>query len=242
MKTKNVVIPAVCAVAGVAAGFVGGFFFAKAKYKKVYEEKYEKDIYQLKKKEAKATASEEPHDTTEDEAKKIAEGFPSELWTEQFKKDQEKRKEYKNLVRKEQYILDDDDNDVDKSEVFDNDKFEKKNYSRCKQEFEDKLDTFSEYSGISKAALMQGSVRIISDDDYYASTHDAEPTELQWDSVSCVLNDIDGNILEPEITFGEDWNDILRRIESRGGEDTWVYDERLEEYYCVSLKNARDIS
>ena len=88
---------------------------------------------------------------------------------------------------------------------------------------------------------MQGSVRIISDDEYYESTHDAEPTEVQWDPTSGVLRDVDGNILEPEITFGGDWDEILRRVESRGNEDTWVYDERLEEYYCVSLLNPRDI-
>ena len=236
MKTKNVVIPAVCAVAGVAAGFIGGFFFAKAKYKKVYEEKYEKDIFESKKKEAK-TAIDDGHTPSEEETEKIVKGFPTELWTESFKKDQEKKKEYKNILRTEEY----NDEVVNDSEVFDNAKFEAKNYARCKEEFDDKLKTFSEYSGISEEALMQGSVRIVTDDEYYETTHECEPTELQWDPMSSILRSIDGDILEPEITFGEDWEEIVHRIEAREENETWVYDERLEEYYCVSLDNPRNV-
>lgn len=229
-------IPAVCAVAGVAAGFVGGFIFAKAKYKKLYEEKYEKEKFESKKKEAKA-AIDDGHMTSEEEAEKIAKGFPTELWTESFKKEHEKKKEYKNILRTEEY----NDEIVDDSEVFDNAKFEAKNYSRCKEEFDDKLKTFSEYSGISEEALMQGSVRIISDDEYYETTHECEPTELQWDPMSSILRSIDGDILEPEITFGKDWEEIIERIEAREENETWVYDERLEEYYCVSLDNPRNV-
>lgn len=232
-------IPAVCAVAGVTAGFVGGFIFAKAKYKKLYEEKYEKEKFEDKKKEAKA-AIDDGHTPSEEEAKKIAEGFPTELWTESFKKDQEKKKEYKNILRTEEYI-DDDGKGVDKSEVFDDEKFSKENKSRCQEEFDDKLKTFSEYSGISEDALMQGSVRVISDDEYYEMTHECEPTELQWDASCSTLRSIDGDILEPEITFGEDWDEIIRRIEERPETETWVYDERLEEYYCVEVANPRSL-
>lgn len=231
-------IPAVCAVAGVAAGFVGGFIFAKAKYKKLYEEKYEKDIFNLKKEKAKEEAY-DGHETTEEEAKNIAKNFPTGLWTEQFKQKQEKVKQYRNILREEQYI--DDDRVVDKSEVFDNAKFEAENHSRCQEEFDDKLKTFSEYSGISEEALMQGSVRVISDEEYYESEHESEPTEVQWDPSSSILRNVDGDILEPEITFGDDWDEILRRVEARPETETWVYDERIEEYYCVSVTNLRSL-
>ena len=209
---NNVIIPAICAVAGVTVGFVGGFIFAKAKDKKLYEDKYEKDIFEMKKKEAKA-AIDDGHTPSEEEAKNIAKDFPTELWTESFKKDQQKRKDYKNLVRKEQYILDDDDNEVDKSEVFDNDKFESDNLARCKEEFEDRVRLYSEYSGISVEALLEGEVRIISEDEYYETTHESEATELQWDKKAKILRNADGDICEPEVTFGDDWVKIIELIE-----------------------------
>lgn len=235
MNSKNILIPALCAVAGVTVGFVGGFIFAKAKYKKAYEKKYEDDIYALKKKDVKDQIKDDGHKTTEEEAKKIAESFPSELWTEQFKKSQEKKKEYKNICRENGYIYDTDGNKIDKSEVFDNAKFEKENYKRCKEEFDERVKRFSEFSGISLEALLQGTVSIVDGDDYYENAHDAEPTELEWDPKSSTLRDIDGDILEPEITFGDDWDSILRRIEDRPDAETWVYDERIEEYYLCKL-------
>lgn len=236
---NKVIVPAGCAAVGVIAGFIGGFIFAKAKYKKLYEEKYEKDIYNSKKEQAKAEID-DGHTPSDEEAKKIAEGFPTELWTEQFKKEREKKKEYKNILRTQEYV-DDEGNEVDKSEVFDSEKFERENHSRCEEDFKDKLRLYSEYSGISEDALMQGEVRVISDDEYYEKTHEAEPTELQWDPTASILRSIDGDILEPEITFGDDWDEILRRIEARPETETWVYDERLEEYYCVSMENPRDL-
>lgn len=236
MNSQNALVPAICAVAGITVGFIGGFIFAKAKYKKLYEDKYEKDIYDFKKKEAKNSV--EPHKTTEEEAKKIAEEFPTELWTESFKKDQEKRKDYKNLVRDNGYLPDEEGNEIDKSEIFDSKKFDKANRSKCQQEFDDKLTMFSEYSGISKEALLQGEVRIIPEEEYYESTHDSNPSELQWSLRDNVLRDIDGNILEPEITLGDDWDIIIRRIEERPDAETWVYDERLEEYYCISVAKS----
>lgn len=235
--TNKVLIPAVCAVAGVAAGFVGGFIFAKAKYKKFYENKYDNDIYAMKKKEAKADA--ELHATTEEEAKKINESFPSELWTEQFKKDQEKRKDYKNLVRKEGYIPDDD--KEENPEVFNAAKFDRENYSKCEEEFKERVKLFSEYSGISEEALMQGEVRIISEEEYYEGTHESEPTELEWDMRAHLLTGVDGDIYEPQVTFGDDWEKIIELIEelrTRNPEsDVWIYDERIEEFYCVTSTN-----
>ena len=35
--------------------------------------------------------------------------------------------------------------------------------------------------------------------------------------------------------------EIIERIEAREENETWVYDERLEEYYCVSLDNPRNV-
>ena len=242
MRTKNVIVPVICAVAGTAIGFAGGFIFAKAKYKKHYQDELDKATYEISKKEAAMEAKDvvgtKP---TEEEAKEIAKDFPTELWTEQFKKQQHKRKDYKNLVRKEGYFPDEDGNEVTKKDAFDEKKFDEKNYDECKQKFEEDLKSHAEYSGISEAVLMEGVVRIIPEDEYYEETHDSEPIELEWDMSCSILRDIEGNILEPEITFGEDWDEILRRIEERPDGDTWVYDERLDLYYCACVSNARNV-
>lgn len=237
MNSKTVLVSAGCAAAGIAIGFIGGFIFGKAKYKKIYEKELEKELLKSKKSdipEGEAVSSEK--------AEEIGKGMSAkELWTEAFKEKAEKREEYKNLVRKEGYFEDEDGNEVDSSEVFNVDKFDEENKKRCKEDFEEQLELFSEYSGISKEELMKGSVRIITDEEYYETTHENEPTELQWSPSEGVLRSIDGDILEPEITFGEDWDEILRRIEARAESETWVYDERLEEYYCVELDNPRNI-
>lgn len=232
-------IPAGCAAAGLVAGFLGGYFFAKHKYKKAYEEKVDAELYEMKKREAALKA--EGEKPTEKEAAEIAKDFPKEAWTESFKKSQEKRKEYKNLIRNEDYLPDDDGEIPEKEDIFDNESFEKKNYEEQKNKFEEDLRLRSEYSGISENDLRNLEVIIISEEDYYESTHDSEPIEMEWDPTSSILRDVDGNILEPEITFGEDWDTILRRIEDTPDRDTWVYDERLELYYCVCLTNARSI-
>lgn len=234
---SNVLVPAGCAVAGIAIGFLGGFIFAKSKYKKMYEKQYDDAMYEIKKKEASMNSTEvEGKKPTEEEAKEIAKDFPSDLWSKAFEEKQEKRKDYKNLVRKEGYFPDEEDR---KDEKFDNEAFEKKNYAECKSKFEEDLKLHSEYTGISEDELREGEVRIISEDEYYEETHDSEPVELEWDPDASVLRDIEGNILEPEITFGEDWDEILRNIEDNAGHDTWVYDERLELFYCVCVLNPR---
>lgn len=237
MRTNDIAIPAVCAVAGAAIGFIGGFIFAKAKYKKLYEDKYDKEVFELKKKNMKSEIEGEKVD--DEKAKEIAKDFPSELWTEQFKKDNEKRKEYKNIVRKEQYF-EDDNGEVDKSEVFDEKKFDKENKTKQETELEEDIQRYSEYAGISVEELKKGSVRIISDDEYYETEHKDDPVELQWSTMGGILRNEDGEILEPSITFGEDWDEIVRRIETRE-EETFVYDERLDRYYMVSIENPRNV-
>lgn len=235
---NDILIPAGCAAVGIAVGFIGGFIFAKGKYKKLYEKKYDDEIYKLKKEEAMKESDIEGTKPTEEEAKEIAKDFPSDLWTEAFKKEQEKRKEYKNLVRKEGYAPDDKD---EKKEIFNVKEFNKKNYEENKSKFEEELELRAEYSGISIDELRDASVRIIDEEDYYENTHDSEPIEVEWSPRDSALRDIEGNILEPEITFGEDWDQILRRIEDRPGEDTWVYDERLDLYYCCCLEDPRNL-
>ena len=236
MRTIDISIPALCAVAGIAVGFAAGYLFSK----KRYEKKFDEELYAIKK-EAAMKAEELGKKPTEEEAKEIAKDFPTELWTETFKKQNEKRKEYKNLIRNEEYMPDDDGETPDKSEVFDNESFEKKNYEEAKSKFDDDIRTRSEYSGISEEELRNCEVVIISEEDYYESTHDTEPIEMEWDPSCSILRDIEGNILEPEITLGDDWDMILRRIEETPDRDTWVYDERLELYYCVCVANPRNL-
>ena len=239
MKNNDITVPAICAVAGIAVGFIGGFIFAKAKYKKIYEEKYDKEVFEMKKKNMKSEIV-EGEKVNPEKAKEIAKDFPSELWTEQFKKDNEKRKEYKNILRTEEYYEDEKGNEVDKAEVFDDKKFDKKNKTKREQEFEEDIQRHSEYAGISVEELKKGSVRVISDDEYYALERDDEPVELQWSTMGSVLRDEEGEILEPSITFGEDWDEIIRRVEARE-EETFVYDERLNRYYMVSLETPRSV-
>ena len=237
---KKAIIPAGCAVAGIITGFVGGYFFARSKYKKQIA-KCDEELYAIKKKEAAMREEVEGTKPTEEEAKKIAENFPQELWTESFKKNQEKRKDYKNLVRQEGYLPDDDGEIPEKKDVFDNESFERKNYKEAKSKFEEDLKLHSEYSGISEDELRHCEVSIISEEEYYEETHDTEPIEMEWDPTCSVLRDVEGNILEPEISLGDDWDMILRRVEDTPDRDTWVYDERLELYYCICLQTPRNL-
>lgn len=231
MNKSNILIPAGCAVAGVVIGFVGGFIFAKRKYKKLYEEKYDKDIYDFK----KGLSNIEGTPVDEKKAEEIVKDSPesAELWTESFKKQQEKMKAYKNIVREAEYDIPED--------AFDNEKFEKENYERCKQYFEDQLNSYSEYSGISKDALLDCSVRVMSEEEYYEETHNSEPLELQWDPHGTILRDEDGEILEPEITFGNEWKEVLEYAEKRPDQITYVYDERIDNYYSLEIENPRSV-
>ena len=231
MSKVNAIVPVCCAVAGTVIGFVGGFIFAKRKYKKLYEDKYNKDIYEFKKQHTENVDGEVPSDEKREE---IAAASPksTELWTESFKKQHEKMKEYKNIVRTAEYSDD---------EVFDNEKLEKENYERCKQYFEDQLESYSEYSGISKDVLRNSDVRVISEEEYFDETHDSEILELQWDPYGTILRDTDGEFLEPEITFGEEWKDIISEAENHPDQITYVYDERLDTYYSIEIENPRNV-
>lgn len=233
MNKNNIIIPAGCAVAGIIVGFVGGVIFGKHKYKKFYENKYNDDIYEYRKKDIEGEIP------SEEKREEIAKASPesTELWTESFKKQHEKMKEYKNVVRREGYSGE----DVPDDEIFDNDKFEKENYDRCKQYFEDQLEAYSEYSGISKNTLINCEVRVIPEEEYFEETHDSEPVDLQWDPYGTVLRDEDGEHLEPEITFGRDWRDIIEYAEQRPDQITYVHDERLDNYYTIEIENPRTV-
>ena len=232
MKVVDFSVPAGCALAGIAVGTIIGYFIAKKKLK----EKYEKEANeQLQKYIKENIVGSKP---TKEQAEKIAKDFPTESWTEAFKKDQEKRKDYKNILRKEQYV-DDDGNEVSKEDIFDDEKFDKKNLSKSKEIFEDQLQEYSEYSGISTEELLKCPVHVISESEYYDDTHDSEPEEFEWDPKAAILRSEDGEILEPIIIFGEDYKEILQEIEEKSPNDTWVHDERLEKYYCISVLNPR---
>lgn len=228
------IVPAICAVAGVGIGFAGGFIFAKNKYKKKYEKEAEEAMLKFFRKN-KVPEGTKP---TKEEAEEIAKDFPKELWTEQFKKDQEKRKEAANIIRERKY----DDPDIYDPADYEHPEEDEARYSRCKEDFNEKLDLYSEYSGISKSELLQGGVGIIDAEDFYESDHDPDALEeLQWCPDYNELRDINGDILAPEITLGPDFADILQYAENMPASDVWLHDERLDTYYKLSLESPRHI-
>lgn len=243
MKTRDIVIPAVCAAVGIGIGFAGGFIFAKNKYKKKYEQEAETQMFEF----LKNNKVPDGEKVTPEKAEEIGKDFPKELWTEQFKKDQEKRKEAREIVREEKYYIDDDGNEVSKKEIYDPAEYEhpeedEERYNRCKEEFNDKLDLYSEFSGISRSELLQGTVNIIDAEDYYESEHDSDDLEeFQWNADTNELRDVDGNVVAPEITFGPEYADILQYCESMPASTIYLHDERLDAYYTVCLENPMDI-
>ena len=232
---KNI-IPAICAVAGVALGFTGGFIFAKNKYKKAYEKKVEEEMTKFYSKNTKAP---EGHETTKEEAEEIAKDFPKELWTEAFKKDQESRKKAREIVRQEQYDWEEgfEDDPAENEHPRDNDV----NYSDLTQAFEEDLKLYSEHSGLSMSELRNNDVNIIDAEDYYERDNGQEINEIQWSPDYNELRDIDGNVLAPEITLGRDYQDILQYSESMPASDIFLHDERLDKYYLLSLESPRHI-
>ena len=239
MKMTKFMLPAGCAVAGAVVGLIGGYFIGKKKCKKFYEEEYDKRVYELKREAAMKSEEVEGRKPTEEEAAEIAKDFPTELWSKTFKENNEKRKDYKNLVRQEGYLPDDDGEQVDKKDIFDNEAFEKRNYDEAQKRFDEELSLRAEYCGVSEEALRECDVIIISEEEYYSETHSTEPVEIEWDATYSCLRDIDGEILEPEIILGPDWDMILRRVEDTPDNGTWVYDERLDRYYYILLANPR---
>lgn len=233
---KKYIVPAVCAAVGVALGFTGGFIFAKNKYKKAYEDKVEEEMLRILKENDKTP---EAHETTKEEAEEIAKDFPKELWTEAFKKDQEKRKVAREIVRQEGY---------DWEEGFEDDPAESEHprddgpvYTKRIEEFEEDLKLYSEHSGLSQSELRQGGVNIIDAEDYYDRDNGEEINEIQWSPDYNELRNVDGEVLVPEITLGKDYADILQYAESMPASDIFIHDERLDRYYLLSLESPRHI-
>ena len=233
------VIPSICAVVGLGIGFGAGFIFAKKKYQKFYEDKVEAEILAyLKKNEKKSDKSDDEHKPTKEEAEEIAKDFPKELWTDSFKKSQEDRKKARELIRQERYEAED---DIDPAEM-EHPEDDKADYSAQKEAFNERLNDYSEFAGVSKSELMQNSVNIIDAEDYYSAEHAENALEeLQWSPDYEELRDVDGNILAPEITLGPDYADILKYAESMPASDVFLQDDRLGTYYILTLDSPRRI-
>ena len=238
---KKAMVPVICAVTGVA-GFVGGFIFAKSKYKKMYEEKADAEIAKHIKKESKMDVEGTPVDPKK--AEEIANDSPesTELWSKAFKEKQDKHKEYKNILREAEYA-DDDVIEVDDTSKKHGEGYDRELYSEQKEDFERKLDTFSELSGISKSELRNEEVVVLEAHEFWANP-DAEKInydEYQWSPLYNELRDVDGNPVVPEILLGPKFEDILREVERNPVEATYIYDGRIEEYFTIELDNPRNI-
>ena len=235
MNKTNVAIPAICAVAGVAVGFIGGFFFAKAKYKKLYEEKADNEIVKyMKEHEVEGTKP------TPDEAKEIAKNFPTETWSKAFEEQQAEKKEYKNILRDEDYISEDKE-PIDPAEKEHPTEDENTLYATQKEAFEEQLNLFSEYSGISKSELLSGGVQIIDADEFFADKDEIDYEQYQWSPDYSELRNIDGEIMVPEILLGPEYSEILQKVEESPIEATYIHDERLDHYFSVELESPRHI-
>lgn len=239
---NKVIIPSICAVAGLGLGFAAGFIFAKKKYQKFYEDKVENDILEyIKKNEKKPEeGTVEGHKTTPEEKAEIAKEFPKQQWTDSFKKSQEERKKSRELIR--QYEYDSDDViEVEDAKEMRYKEVNKADYNKLKESFNEELDLYSEFSGVSKSELLQNTVEIIDDTEYYSEDHPEALEELQWSPDYNELRDVDGNVLAPEITLGPEYTDILRKAEETPDSEIYLQDDRLGKYYVLSIESPRHI-
>ena len=237
---KKAVVPVICAVTGVA-GFVGGFIFAKSKYKKMYEEKADAEIAKFIKKDQKMNDEGTPVDTKK--AEEIVKDSPetAELWSKSFKEKQERHKEYKNILRTAEYV-DDDTIEADSTLIKEaNEEYDRNLYREQKEEFERKLDLFSEDAGISKSELLSEEVRVLESHEFWANP-DAERInydEYLWSPKTKELRDVNGEPIVPEILLGRNFQDILRDVEASPVEATYIYDGRIDEYFTIELENTK---
>lgn len=180
---KNYVIPVICAVAGVAVGAIGGFLFAKSKYKKEYEEKANKEIKEYidhyEKKHAEDIPKEETKENWKEEALK---NFPKDEWMKAVGTNREMRTNY-NKKAKDLY----DKSTEEEPEV---------SYSLEKDEEENGDDPDWEHEEFDDPYL-------ITPDEHYEVCDKWEQVEMNWNAESGVLSDVDGNIYPyPEDTCG----------------------------------------
>lgn len=237
MSKTNVMVPVICAVAGAAAGFVGGFIFAKAKYKKVYEEKADEEIAKFMKGQMMNVEGKKP---TPDEAKEIAKDFPAEAWSKAFEEQQKEKKELKNIMRDNGYIPDEKEQ-IDPAEKEHPEEDETSRYAKQKEEFEEQLNLYSEYSGISKSELLADGVQIIEEEDFFNEKNEDDYEQYQWSPDYSELRNIDGEVMVPEILLGPEYNDILQAVENSPVNPIFVHDERLEHYFSIELESPRHI-
>lgn len=214
------IVPAICAVAGAALGAVGGFIFAKSKYKKAYEQKANDEIkefinhYEEKNPPIVSKGEDDHNDISDNWKKEVAEEFPKEAWEKAILHQGEVRNEY--YKRAKQY---------DKA-------------SDAKPEYEKNPDV--EYSMESDEEPDSWDRRefddpyLITADEHYTQAGDWETTELIWDPESMVLADIDGNIFNyPAETVGMD---NLRHAELHPDSETYVRNERDDCDYLITIK------
>ena len=237
MSKINPAVPVICAVAGATIGFVGGFIFAKARYKKIYENKADEEISKFMKGQMMDVEGKKP---TSEEAKEIAKDFPAEAWSKAFEEQQKEKKDLKNIMRDNGYIPEDKEK-VDPAEKEHPEEDNSSKYAEQKAKFEEELNLFSEYSGISKSQLLTEGVQIIDADEFFNEKNEDDYDQYQWSPDYGELRNIDGELMIPEILLGPEFSDILQTVEQSPVEATYIHDERLDHYFSVELESPRHI-
>lgn len=215
------IIPAICAVAGVAIGAVGGFFFAKAKYKKIYEAESNKEIkefikhYEEKYPPVVCKGEDDHNDISDNWKKEAAQDFPKEAWENAVKSSGE----YRNKYYKKASDLYDKSKDEEKSET---------TYSITSDEDDGTPDTWDRREFDDPY--------LITADEHYSQQNDWETIELQWDPDSMTLSDLDGNIYNyPAETIGMD---NLRYAEDHADSEVYIRNERDDCDYLVTIRDV----
>lgn len=225
------ILPAICAVAGMAAGAVGGFFFAKARYKSVYEKQANEEMkefikhYEEKNPPIVSKGEDDHNDISDNWKKEAVQDFPKEAW--------EKAVRNAEPVRNKYYKVAKDNYDKSKDE-------EKPKASEAKPEYEKNPDV--EYSMESDEGPDNWDRRefddpyLITADEHYQEQNDWESIELQWDPDSMVLSDLDGNIYPyPAETIGME---NLRYAEDHADSEIYVRNERDDCDYLITIKDV----
>ena len=215
---NKIIIPAICAVAGVAVGAVGGFFFAKAKYEKAYQDRANDEIkefikhYEEKNPPVVSKGEDDHNDISDNWKQEAVKDFPKEEWEKSIRRAGDERVDYRKKV-KENY---DKSKDEEKPET--EYKMESESDDWDRQEFDDPY--------------------LITPDEHYEAASDWEMIELEWDIDKYILSDIDGNIYPyPDETIGME---NLRHVEDHPDQDNFVRNERDGVDYRISLKSIDD--
>ena len=216
------IVPAICAVAGAAIGAVGGFIFAKSKYKKAYEDKVNEETKAfIKHYEEKnppiVSKGEDDHNPISDNWKQeVAKDFPKEAWESAVKSAGEVRNKYYKAA--EQYDKSKKEEKPESGDISYSIESTEEPDSWDRREFDDPY--------------------LITPNEHYSEQEDWETTELVWDPESMTLADIDGNIFNyPAETVGME---NLRYAEDHPDSETFVRNERDDCDYLITIKNPLD--